>query len=198
MDCFGDTYPECKITTQGEYYSITMCASWDFMESGTLEVENSIEEFNVGDIYTKCIQNIKYLYAGVNRYCIYCSIWRSGLLEDARTIKNFKIPNFYNNMWPVGTYTALSGINTSYGLVSLSNLNLITTESFEPNVITNVDVAPTTWYKFYKSMNFELSMTLTNNMYAGASIIIRSNTILPLNFMKTPNDYCTITNGDTE
>lgn len=103
-----------------------MCANWDFMDTGSFNVDNSNNFYNVPSIYTKCVQNIKYLFSGNLKYCFYCSIWSSGSIEDSRNIYGFRVPNYIDNRWPSGTFTALSGRNTQYGLFRLTQMDLIT------------------------------------------------------------------------
>jgi hypothetical protein len=40
MDCNSVLNPQCRITTAGQFYSITLCGRWDFMNGGRLEVDN--------------------------------------------------------------------------------------------------------------------------------------------------------------
>ena len=192
MDCLETTYPECRITATGEYYSTTICGEWNFMEGGKLEVDNTQETFPTEPAYRKCVQNLRYLVAGKNKFCMWCAIWQSGAVEDARVIRGFKNPNYQDDKWPAGTYGALSSRNTYFGLFRITNMADQTAPAFVPNVLKNFDLEPTTWFKGFKSMKIQISFTISNPIQAGGRILVKSNTVFPITFSENPNTACII------
>ena len=69
----------CDVNTADQYYSLSMCANWNFMEDPSFDVFNPEETFDVPDIYHTCVKNITYQYtfSGVKtlKYCLWCPIF---------------------------------------------------------------------------------------------------------------------------
>lgn len=197
MDCNSATVPECLLTTAGQFYSISICAAWNFMEGSKLEVENNFESFPTETTYKKCVSDIRYEESATStkRWCLWCSIWRSGQVEDFRFFKNFKNPNQFNNLWPAGTYGALSGRNDLHGLYRVTNMNQQIAPAFVPNLLRNFNILPTIWYRGFKSMRIQLLFTTSNPIYSGGSVIIKSNTIMPFSFAEAANSFCFLRHG---
>lgn len=189
MDCSSTTYPQCKPVSATSYYTFMFCAEWDFNEGDLLLINHQLDR----PTYQQCVKDIKYVTAsGIKKYCFFCPNYVDGQVEDFRTFTGMKLPDFYNDKWPPGTWGALSGVYPTYGMYYLSDLSQQVQGALEPNRLRNLKFLPTTWYRGFKSMKLTLYLTTTNKLYIGGTIQIRSNTVMPVTFVRAANPYCSI------
>jgi hypothetical protein len=195
VDCSTGGAPfKCAVPAINNYYSMTMCANWNFMSDPTFSVTNTGETFDVPDIYRSCIKNLRYQYSllGVPtmKYCLWCPMFTNSPALQDLSFKNMVLPDFYNHNWPPNTYSMFSGTQTVYGIENYLDFSLQTAISFIENHIGLVSITPSTWYKSYKSMKLQLRFETNNRVMVGGTIQMVANTIMPLVFIQTPNPYC--------
>ena len=195
VNCPGSTYPQCSPVTSGtDFYSITFCTEYNFMNDATFTVPSSTGVLS-GAIYESCVFNLKYKWLGKYKFCLYCPQWSNGLSTGLVSMSNFKTPSNYGLKVPASSWTAISGkvtnsvSGTNYGLFTITDQTILTGIAYSSNYLTQFSVLQKLYYTSSPAtsgMNLILNFTgiLANPVALGGYIKIRSTSgNLPFQFI---------------
>lgn len=193
-----------------QYYGFTFCSTYNFMQSQTFDVPAT------GNAYKLCVKNIYYQFQNPStllteeRYCLFCPLWETGTDSTTMSVSSFFVSPAYGLNWPVGTYAAMTGRATRYGLLSIVDHTLVLNSGvntkWSNNFIDQISVTPssinfddTQGTTSEKSIKIIFAFRTANPVPAGATFVFSAfgSQNLPFEFKNNPSTFCYLANSIT-